>query len=106
EFLHECREIGRVSVHVIAGPGLARAPVTAPIVRNVAVPLIREDHHLVFPRVAVKWRAVAEDDWLAGPPVFEEDFGAVADGDGVTRSGHGPLAFHHISPLEQDSRSP
>src|SRR6478672_4221640 len=84
EFLHERPEIGRMGVHVIAGPGLARSPVTASIVRNAAVPAIREEHHLVFPRVAIQWRAVAEDDRLAGPPVFEEDFGAVADGDGVT----------------------
>src|SRR5216683_16213 len=78
----------------------ARILLTASIVRNAAVPPIREEHHLVFPRVAIQWRAVAEDDRLAGPPVLEEDFGAVGDRDGVTRSRSGRLDFHHTPPFE------
>jgi hypothetical protein len=74
--------------------------VTTSIVRNAAVPPIREEHHLVFPRVAIQWRAVAEDYRLTGPPVFEEDFGAVTDGDGVTRSRDGCLDVHRIPPFE------
>ncbi len=84
EFLDKSREIVGIGVDVIAGPWLAGSPVTASIVRNAPVPPIGEEHHLVFPRVAIQWRAVAEDDRLASPPVLEEDFGAVADGDGVT----------------------
>jgi hypothetical protein len=72
EFLHECRQIGGIRIHVIAGPGLARSPVTAAIVRNTAVPPIRKEHHLVFPGVAIQWRAVAEDNRLTGPPSLKK----------------------------------
>jgi hypothetical protein len=43
---------------------------------------------------------VAEDNRLTGPPIFEEDFGAVSDGDGVTRSRDGRLDVHRIPPFE------
>src|SRR5689334_19316138 len=100
EFLHECREIGGIRIHVIAGPRLARSAVTATIVRNTAVPAIRKEHHLVFPGVAIQWRAVAEDNRLTGPPIFEEEFGAVSDGDGVTCSRDGRPDVHRIPPFE------
>src|SRR6201981_1604304 len=83
ELLYECREIGGIRIHVIAGPGVARSAVTATIVRNTAVPPIREEHHLVFPGVAIQWRAVAEDNGVTCPPSFEKYLLARTAGDGV-----------------------
>ena len=81
----ERREVVGVGVHLVAVPRLARAAVTAPVVRDAAVAVAREEHHLRVPGVGGERPAVAEDDGLAGAPVLVVDLGAVPGGD----EGHG-----------------
>jgi len=59
-------EIVRVRVHVVARPRLAGAPVPAAIVGDDAVPVLREEHHLVLPRVGVQGPTVREGDRASG----------------------------------------
>src|SRR5438067_2365287 len=88
-------EIVGVMIHVVTIGDLAGATVTAAIVRDDAIAVLEEEHHLRVPVVGGEWPAVGEDDGLAGTPVFVEDFGAVFGGDG----GHGN------SPIEDESRT-
>lgn len=83
EVLDDGEEIVRVSVHVVAVPGLARSSVTATIVGDDSVAMLSQEEHLVLPVVAVEGPAMAENDWLASwvSPVLVEDFGLVFSGD-------------------------
>src|SRR5690606_6404526 len=65
------------------GVGLARAAVPAAIVRDDAVSVAEEEHHLVVPVVCAQRPAVVEDDRLRvlRTPVLVEDLGAVSGGD-------------------------
>jgi hypothetical protein len=51
ERFQQCREVVSVGVHVVPLPGLARAAVAAPVMRDAAVTPQGEEQHLVFPRV-------------------------------------------------------
>src|ERR1700688_1511438 len=82
ELLDQRREVVSVCVHVVAGPGLARPSVTAPVVGDRAITVGREKEKLVLPRVGVEWPAVAEDDRLARPPILVEDLRSVFGRDG------------------------
>jgi hypothetical protein len=75
------RDIGGVGVHVVAGPGLVRAPVTAPVVGDHPVAVLEEEQHLAVPVVGAQWPAMVEHDRLAGAPILVEDLGPVACGD-------------------------
>jgi hypothetical protein len=70
-------QIVGVRVHFVAVPGLARAPVTTPIVGDAAVPPRGEKHHLVFPGIRAQRPSVAEDHRLSPAPVLEVDLRVV-----------------------------
>ena len=70
-------EVVGVGVHVVAVPRLARPTVAAPIVRDAAIAVRREEHHLVFERVGVERPAVTEDDRLPLAPVLVIELGSV-----------------------------
>src|SRR5262249_50064810 len=69
ERLDERRKVVGIRVQVVAIPGLARAAVATPIVRDAAVAARGEEEHLVFERLCAERPAVAEDDRLTGSPV-------------------------------------
>ena len=70
-------DVGGIGVHVVAGGGLARAAMAAPIVGDDAVALLEEEQHLCIPVVARQGPAVMEHDWLTGAPVLVEEGGTV-----------------------------
>src|SRR5262249_52127108 len=80
---HQRREIVGVGVHVVAVPRLAGPAVAAAVIGHAPEPAGSQEKHLVLPGVRGQWPTVAEDDRLAGAPVFEVDSGAVLRGDRV-----------------------
>src|SRR5688572_22360991 len=76
---HQVRDIGRIGVHVVAGIGLARATVPAPVVRNDAITLREKEQHLAVPLIARERPPVMKDDRLRVlvAPRLEEDLRAV-----------------------------
>ena len=97
--LGERREIVGVGIHLIAVPWLAGSTVTAAVVRDTAVAVEAQKHHLVFPGVRAQRPAVAEDHGLSLPPVFVVDPRPVADRDRVMRPRASGGDSHYISPL-------
>ena len=77
ELLDEFGEVVGVGVEVVAGPRLAGTAMAAAVVGDATVAVVGEEVHLVFEGVGAKGPAVAEDDWLAGAPVFVVEVGAV-----------------------------
>ena len=104
ELGRELDEIGSERVHVLADIGLARPPMAAPVMRDHAIALVKEEQHLVVPVVGAQRPAVMEDDRLGVPraPVLVEDGGSVGGGNvthGVSpcsgREGWGPERLYH-----------
>jgi hypothetical protein len=56
----------------LSGPAMASA-----IMRNDAIPALKEEQHLPIPIVGRKRPAMAEHDWLALAPVFVKNLDAV-----------------------------
>src|SRR6267142_2309915 len=83
EPLDQGRQVIGVGVHVVAVPGLARAAVTAAIVRDAAVAAGGQEEHLVLEGVRAQRPAVAEDDGLSRAPVLVINLRPVLGGDGV-----------------------
>src|ERR1700722_9671250 len=72
--------VGGIGVHLVAGVGLGRAAVPATIMRDDAIAVLKEEHHLVVPVIGAERPTVVEDDWLSvlRSPVLVEDFHAVS----------------------------
>src|SRR5207302_7267510 len=70
-------EIGRISIHVVAVPRLARATMASAIVRDRAIAVGGREIHLVIPVIRGERPTVAEMDGLSLAPVLVEDAGAV-----------------------------
>ena len=68
-------EVVCVGIHVVAGPGLSRPAVAAPVVGNRAVAMRRHERQLVIPGVGIERPAMAEDDGLPRPPILIEESG-------------------------------
>src|SRR5438477_2843133 len=66
-----------VGVHLIPIPGLTGTSMAAPVMRDTAIAVGRQEEHLCFPVVGSERPAVAEDDGLPLAPVFVIDFRAV-----------------------------
>ncbi len=77
----DCRDVAGIPIHIVAGVGLCRAAVAAPVMRDHAVALLDEVEHLRVPIVGAERPAVMEDNRLTGTPVFVEDLDAVPGGD-------------------------
>src|SRR5580698_8767300 len=75
-----CQVIG-IMVHVMAAAGLARPPMTAPVMRNHAITMAQKEQHLRVPIVRRKRPAMAEHDGLPAAPILVENLGAVLGGD-------------------------
>ena len=77
ELLDQLREVVGVSVHVVAGPRLARPAMAATVMRDAAIAARGEKEHLVFKRIRGERPAVAEDHRLPGAPVVVVNLRAV-----------------------------
>ena len=91
ERLGQRREVVGVCVHVVAVPGLARAPVAATIVRDAPVAAGGQKEHLVLEGVRAQRPAVTEDDRLSLAPVLVIDLSSVLGRDRVHEGA--PQAF-------------
>ena len=81
ERLGQRDEVVGVRVHLVAVPGLGRAPVPAAVVGDAPDPPGREEDHLRIPVVGAERPAVAEHDGLTLAPVLVVDLRAVLAGD-------------------------
>src|SRR6188472_2571994 len=89
EMRHKFRDVGGIGVHLVAGIGLGRAAMAAPVMGDDAVALRQEEQHLCIPVVAAQRPAMMENDGLAGSPILVENLGAVLGGDrAATGLGH------------------
>src|SRR5947209_8923924 len=66
-------EIIRVMIHVVAIGRLARASMPAPVMRDDAIAMVQEKHHLRVPIVRSEWPAVRKHDRLSLTPVLVEN---------------------------------
>jgi hypothetical protein len=84
-------DVGGVGVHLVAGVGLGRTAMAATVMRDDAIALGEEEHHLGVPVVGAERPAVMEHDRLSvlGTPVLVEDLRAVLDGDEAALSAVG-----------------
>ncbi len=72
----ELGEVVGVRVHIIAAPGLARAPMATAVMGEAAVAAGGQKQHLVFPGVRAQRPAMAEDYGLSAAPVLVVDLDA------------------------------
>ena len=79
EMLGHCRSVGRVMVHVVASVHLRGAAVTAPVMRDDAIAVGKEEQQLVVPVVRRKRPAVMKHDGLCvlRAPVLVENLSTV-----------------------------
>src|SRR3954452_19965267 len=83
EMVEQRFQVAREGVVVEAGARLARLPESAPVVADAAIAPGEQRPLLAFPRVAVEWIAVDQDDRYAGAVVvvMDVDVGAVLAAD-------------------------
>jgi len=70
QLFDQFRQVISIGIHVISGPRLAGAPMAPPVMRDAAVTAIREEEHLIVPRVRTERPSMTEDYWLACAPVL------------------------------------
>src|SRR5512135_565795 len=85
ERFDELREVVRIGVHLVTGPGLARTAMPPTVMRDGAKTVGRHEDRLVVPGVGIERPAMAEHDRLPAAPVLVEDRGAVIRGDRAHR---------------------
>src|SRR6185503_21313250 len=78
-------------VHLVAGRGLGRAAVPAPVVRDDAIASLQEEQHLIVPVIGRERPAMMEHDGLPAAPVLIEDLCSVLDSNRA----------HNLSPVLQ-----
>jgi len=88
ERFDERRKVVGIGVHVVVIPGLVRSAMAAAVMRDTAVSMGGQKHHLVFPGVRAQGPAMAEDDGLSLAPVFVVHLRAV-----LGRDRHGTLSL-------------
>ncbi len=88
ERFDERREVVGVGVHVVAVPGLARAPMAAAVMGDAAISAGSQKEHLVFKGIRAERPAMAEDHGLSAAPVLVIDLRAVFGRD----RGHGIIS--------------
>src|SRR3954470_23728252 len=83
EMVEQRFQVAREGVVVEAGARLARLPEAAPVIADAAILRGEQRPLLAFPRVAVEWIAVDQDDRYAGAMVVvvDVDVGAVLAAD-------------------------
>jgi hypothetical protein len=70
-----------IVIHVVAVGGLRGSPVAAAVMRDDAIAVIEEEHHLRVPIVGRQRPAVAEHDGLTLAPILVENLHAVLGSD-------------------------
>src|SRR3954469_11401667 len=70
-------QIVGIVIEVVAIGDLRRTAMAAPIVRDDAIALVKEEQHLRIPVIRRQRPTVAEYDWLSFTPVFVVDFHSV-----------------------------
>jgi len=78
ELVEHRREIIREGVVIVAGAGIARTSVSAPIVRHGPKALLGQRHHLIRPHVGRQTPRGEKHHGIAGPPVAIEEALAIA----------------------------
>src|SRR5712692_1563780 len=63
-------EVIGVVIHIVSVAGLARSPVTSPIMGDDAIAMIQEKHHLSVPVIRTQRPAMAEDNGLSFSPIL------------------------------------
>ncbi|MND79544.1 hypothetical protein D3C80_712890 [compost metagenome] len=83
EMRRQLRHVGGIGIHLVAALRLAGTPMSAPVMRDDAISLMKEEQHLRVPVVGRKRPAVMEDDRLGilRTPVLVKDLRAVLGGD-------------------------
>ena len=66
------REVIGIVIHIMAVGGLARAPVTPPIMRDHSIAVLQEEQHLCIPIVGRERPTMGEHHRLPTPPILEE----------------------------------
>src|SRR4030081_1795052 len=77
ELVEESRPVVGVGIHLIAVPGLTRAPMASPIVRDDTMAPHSEEEHLRGPGVGREGPPMRKHDRLSGSPILIKDVGAV-----------------------------
>src|SRR3978361_1787110 len=77
ECLDQGGEVVGIGIQIVAVPGLAGPAVPAPVVRDAAIALRRQEEHLVFEGISTERPAMAKDDRLSPAPIFEVDLCSV-----------------------------
>jgi hypothetical protein len=92
KMISERVDVGRIGVHLVAVIGLARTAMAAPVMRNDAIAVPEEKHHLRVPVVCAERPAMMEDDrpCIFRSPILEEDIDAVAN----SNEAHGLHLLH------------
>src|SRR5713226_4528858 len=73
----ERREVIGVVIHIVSVAGLARSPVTSPIMGDDAIAMIQEKHHLGIPVSRTQWPAMTENNRLSVSPILVIDLCSV-----------------------------
>src|ERR1700692_1011336 len=82
ESVEQLREIVRVSIHIVAIPGLSRTAMTSAVMRDYAITALAEKQHLSVPIVGRERPAVAENDGLSFAPIFVKNLRSIFGWDG------------------------
>src|ERR1700746_3589693 len=77
EVSYHRRQVVGVVIHIMAFADLAGPTMSPAIMGDHAITLAEEKQHLRVPIIGRKRPAMAEDDGVALPPVFVEDFDSV-----------------------------
>src|SRR5437879_1109426 len=64
------RQVIRIMIHIVAVAGLGGAAMSASVVGDDAIALLKKEEHLRVPIISRQRPAVAEDDGLSFAPVF------------------------------------
>jgi hypothetical protein len=75
-----------IVIHVVAVADLRRAPVTAPVMGDDAIAVIKKEQQLRVPVIGRQRPAMAENDGLTRAPVLVEDLNAVFCRDCIHRT--------------------
>jgi hypothetical protein len=77
EMRRQCRQVIGIVIHVVTLAHLRGAAVAAAVMRDHAIALLEEEHHLPVPVIARQRPAMAEHDGLTFAPVLVENLDAV-----------------------------
>src|ERR1700733_2663973 len=77
ELCDQLGDVGGIGVHLVAGVCLGGAPVSAAVMSDDAVAVLKEEHHLGVPVVCGEGPAMVKPEYRSFAPVFVVDRSAV-----------------------------